>query len=191
MCSFWDNQAYNFIECLEILYSKSLHMAHGLGFYVYIIQCTACTQSNTSSHICACVCVWQKGPFTQCLLKDDLKTGLYCSGFILVCYAQTVDVDNPWIMLLVQVWICSCMDNPWIACSICTFHKMKGTEHEFGQSGNTYVRHTAGCLSEQEFQAWPHLITYHCKSDCSFSDRKVERWKLACADHTPSSWLEI
>ena len=55
---------------------------------------------------------------------------------IRVCYAQTVDLDNP-----------------WIACSICRSHKTKGIEHGFGQSSDTDVHHTEGCLSKLEFSA--------------------------------------
>ena len=52
-----------------------------------------------------------------------------------------------------QAWIHACVDNSWIACSICRSFKVKGTEHGFGQSSDTDICHMAGCLSKQEFQA--------------------------------------
>ena len=53
-----------------------------------------------------------------------------------ICYAQTMDVDNPWIVLL-KAWIRACTDNLCIACSIRRSCEMKGTEHGFGQSSDT------------------------------------------------------
>ena len=87
---------------------------------------------------------------------------------------QTVDVDNPWIVLL-KVWICACANNPWIACSIFRSHKMKGTEDGFRQSSNTDVRHTVGCLNKQELVAGMKKSNRLSLQNHTtfFSDRKV------------------
>ena len=70
-----------------------------------------------------------------------------------ICYAQTVDVDNPWIVLL-KAWIHTCVDNSRIGSSIRRLRRTKGTEHDgFGQSSDAGIRHTANYLSEQEVSA--------------------------------------
>ena len=82
---------------------------------------------------------------------------------------------KPWIRTILglccsKAWICTCMDNSWIACSIHTSCKTKSTEHGSGQSSDTDVHH--GKLFEQAGVQCRHKTNQSAiaaKSERSFS----------------------
>ena len=122
-----------------------------------------CQQSRVqenNSPTSDCFWIWQFTMHNKVHIDGDSRISTVKATCI--CYVQTMDVDNPWIVLL-KAWSRVCTDNLCIACSIRRSYEMKGTEHGFGQSSDTDICHLAGCLSEQELQAWSYPITYHCK----------------------------
>lgn len=58
--------------------------------------------------------------------------GIISGGCLVDMLYTTIDLDNPCCSKHGSA--CACMDDPWIAYSICRLHKIKGNEHGFRQS---------------------------------------------------------
>ena len=114
-----------------------------------------------------------------CKFVEKVKTSSYllrfccppcwstcCQEYIIyLCYAQTVDRDNPWIALR-KLRIHALRNNPWIVCANCgsmlcatqsQVPQIKGTGHNHREG----LRHTA--ITERDCVT---LRTASCTMDC-------------------------